>query len=276
MQLSLIVPAYNESSRIGTFLSSIVKYTSSSRPVDRKTTRTMSAIRAGDSGSDAVPAKGGPAGREYKIEPFLTAKDDIHEIIVVDDGSADNTAAVVKGFAPRLPLRVISHRRNRGKGAAVRTGVMEAKGDAIVFMDADGATPITELPKMRQALKEAPIAVGNRWMEGSKTERHSRLRQLSGFVYRQYMGLFGLGKIDTMCGFKGYRREVARELFSHLLEERWLFDAEVIYKAVKAGYAIKNFPIEWESKDGSKLDTKTLVKTALQIWPLFRKVKMLS
>lgn len=210
------------------------------------------------------------------IVDYSNQRQDISEIIVVDDGSSDATVSVAEKFSQRLPLRVITHEKNRGKGAAVRTGVMAAAGDRIIFMDADGATPITELPKMTDALSEAPVAVGNRWMAGSQTYRHSSLRKLAGFIYRQYMGLFGLGRIDTMCGFKGYHSAVARKLFSDLQEERWLFDAEIAYKAVRAGYTIKNFPIAWESKDGSKLDTKTLLKTAFQIWPLIRKIKVLT
>lgn len=210
---------------------------------------------------------------EYIVDYISQRQQDIHEIIVVDDGSSDATVKVAEKFSSRLPLRILKHTQNKGKGAAVQTGVMAASGDYIIFMDADGATPISELPKMTDALNEAQVAVGSRWMTGSQTERHSFLRKLSGFIYRKYMSLFGLGKIDTMCGFKGYHKDVARQLFSNLIEERWLFDAEIAYQAVKTGYTIKNFPIKWVSKDGSKIDTKTLIKTAFQIWPLIRKVK---
>ncbi|MFH1353906.1 MAG: dolichyl-phosphate beta-glucosyltransferase [bacterium] len=230
MNVSLIIPAYNEEKRLGVFLESIVDYTSQ-------------------------------------------RQQDIQEIMVVDDGSFDATVIVAEKFSSRLPLCVLKHSQNKGKGAAVQTGVMAASGSYIIFMDADGATPITELPKMTDALQQAQVAIGNRWMTGAQTRRHSLLRQLSGFTYRKYMSLFGLGQIDTMCGFKGYHQDIARKLFTSLIEERWLFDAEIAYKAVKAGYTIRNFPIKWESKDGSKLDTKTLIKTALQIWPLIRKIK---
>lgn len=206
------------------------------------------------------------------VVDYLNQQQDINEIIVVDDGSIDATVSVAEKFSHRLPLRILKHAINKGKGAAVRTGVMDARSDYVIFMDADGATPITEFPKMTDTLKEAQVAIGNRWMAGSQTQRHSSLRKLSGFIYRQYMGLFGLGQIDTMCGFKGYHSAVARKLFSNLQEERWLFDAEIAYKAVRSGHTIKNFPITWESKDGSKLDTKTLIKTAFQIWPLIRKI----
>jgi glycosyltransferase involved in cell wall biosynthesis len=218
---------------------------------------------------------------EVRLRPFLESISRyaesqpglITEVILVDDGSRDGTVRTARLFENRLPLRVLVHKRNRGKGAAVQTGVLRAGGDYIIFMDADGATGIAELPKMVAALSQAQIAIGNRWMTGAVTERNSTLRRLAGWVYRQYLRLFGLGSIDTMCGFKGYRREVARNLFSDLTEERWLFDTEIAYRAVRAGYSIKNIPITWESKDGSKLDTKTLVKSAFQIWPLIQKLK---
>ena len=226
-----------------------------------------------------------PAYNESNRLPhFLTSVANWHktkpgillEVIVVDDGSSDNTYNLAKSFIGKLPLQVIKHNRNQGKGAAVQTGVMQAIGNLIVFIDADGATDISELPKMITALQNSDIAIGNRWLPGSKTERHSPLRQLSGLVYRKYMSLFGLGKIDTMCGFKGYQKKVAKDLFTNLIEKRWLFDTEIAYKAMQNNRSITNFPISWESKDGSKLDTKTLIKSALQIWPLIRRLKTSS
>ncbi len=216
---------------------------------------------------------------EQRLRPFLESIVEfnqtnqlISEIIIVDDGSSDQTAAIAQAFRSRLPLRVLRHHHNRGKGAAVRTGIKAARGNLVVFIDADGATPITELPKMYTALQRSDIAIGNRWIKGAVTERHSALRKLSGYIYRSYMKLFGLGAIDTMCGFKGYKKHVARALFADLIEDRWLFDTEIAYKAIRRGYKIINFPIHWESKDGSKLDTKTLIISALQIWPLIRKI----
>lgn len=230
MKISLIIPAYNEDKRLGTFLDTIVDY--------------------------------------HKQRPA-----DIHEIIIVDDGSTDKTFDAAIAFSSHLPLKIIKHNINKGKGAAVKTGIMSASGDYIIFMDADGATPITELPKMISALSQAQIGIGNRWLPGSHTKRSSLLRKLSGYIYRQYMSLFGLGEIDTMCGFKGYHRDIAKSLFSHLLEERWLFDTEIAYKAVQAKYTIKNFPITWTSMDGSKLSTATLITSGLKIRPLIQKIK---
>ena len=211
------------------------------------------------------------------LQSIIDWNGEVLEIIVVDDGSQDDTAKVVEGFRDRLPmLQVLVHPKNKGKGGAVQTGVMAARGDYAVFMDADGATPIDELPKMVSALNEKQIGVGNRWMAGANAELHSPLRKLSSLMYRTYMSLFGLGDVDTMCGFKGYHREVARELFTDLLEQRWLFDTEIAYKAVRRGYTVRNFPITWVSKDGSKLDTATLIKSALSIWPLINRIKRLE
>ncbi len=218
---------------------------------------------------------------ENRLPPFLASivgylhqqPNALHEIIVVDDGSSDATYQHAKSWQAKLPhLKVIQQSRNQGKGKAVQTGVLAATGEAVVFIDADGATAITELPKMRAALTEAQIGIGNRWMAGAVTRRHSALRQLSGWANRLYMSLFGLGNIDTMCGFKVYHRAVARQLFAHLLEDRWLFDTEIAYKATRQGYSIKNFPIIWESKDGSKLGAGTLIKAGVRIWPLIRQV----
>ena len=230
--VSLIIPAYNEEKRLGPFLSSL-------------------------------------AGM-IRQHPNM-----LYEIIVVDDGSKDKTAQVAQAAISRLPiLRVIKQEKNQGKGAAVKTGVMSASGDIIMFMDADGATDAAEIPRMLQAFAEKTpdIVIGNRFLPGAKTDRHSLLRRFSGFTYRSYMRLFGLGQIDTMCGFKGYKKDVAHFLFSNLMEERWLFDTEIAYKAVKNNYHIINLPITWESKDGSKLPTNTLIKSAFQIWPLIRRL----
>lgn len=208
---------------------------------------------------------------DYQREPNAAP---IAEIVVVNDGSTDRTASVVQQFQSRLPhLRLLHHPTNQGKGAAVRTGVLAAAGDLIVFMDADGATPITQLSKTITALQHADVAIGNRWMRGSHTVRHSLLRRISGFVYRTYMRLFGLGAIDTMCGFKGFHHAVARDLFTRLQEPGWLFDTEICYRAVRNNYRIVNFPIRWESKAGSKLDTSTLLKNAFQIRPLIRRLR---
>ncbi len=219
---------------------------------------------------------------EKRLVPFLEKilqylrrhPNEIKEIIIVNDGSTDDTANTARHYQTKINrLKVIAHSTNQGKGAAVQTGVMASRGDYIIFIDADGATPISELPKMIEALEKTDIAVGSRWLAGAKTERHSWVRQLSGWTNQTYMRLLGLGAVDVMCGFKGYRRAAALDLFKNLQEKRWLFDTEIAYKTNLRGYKITNFPIRWTSQDGSKLSTITLLKSALQIWPLTRRIK---
>ena len=219
---------------------------------------------------------------EKRIVPFLasiaayaaTHPHAITEVIVVDDGSTDATLPVATQAGSSIPgSALISQHQNMGKGAAVKTGVMAATSDYIVFMDADGATDINQLPKMTAALDGYDIAIGSRWLDGSVMERHSWLRSLSGYMNRAYMKLFGFGDIDTMCGFKGYKAAIARDLYNDLQEHRWLFDTEIAYRALCRKYSIHNFPIAWESKDGSKLSTATLIASAFSIFPLMMSIK---
>lgn len=189
----------------------------------------------------------------------------LQEILVVDDGSTDHTAALTETHARRLPLTILRLPTNRGKGAAVRTGIFAATSEAVVFMDADGATPPDALAAMSHALEAFPIVVGNRWIVGSTVSDREPLRALSGWVYRTYVGLFGLRGIDTMCGFKGFHRQVARSLFVSLLHERWLFDTEVMLRARHHKIPIGSVPISWTSKHGSKLQPSVLAKALFEI-----------
>lgn len=194
------------------------------------------------------------------------APDILTEILLVDDGSTDNTASVAERARDRLPnLRVIRQPRNIGKGRAVQRGVREARSDAMVFMDADGATEASELPKLLNLLRRHPIVSGHRWMAGSSVRGQTPLRSLSSRIIMATMSLFGLGDVDTMCGFKGFRRNVAERLFSPLLEPRWLFDQEVLFRARLLGIPIVSVPITWTSKRGSKVRLSTLVTSAIAL-----------
>lgn len=219
---------------------------------------------------------------EHRLGPFLESVSRfvqghpgiLDELIVVNDGSRDGTSAVVAGFEGRIPaLRRLDHSTNLGKGAAVRTGVLAARGELVLFMDADGATPAEEIPRMIERLSDFDLVVGHRWMPGAQTERRSPLRRLSGWIYRRYMACFGLGDIDTMCGFKGFRRSAARSLFEALGETGWLFDTEICYRALHSGFRIDNLPIRWTSQDGSKLSGGTLVLSAARILPLILRIR---
>lgn len=211
---------------------------------------------------------------EERLPKFLDAlatyldthRDLVQAVLVVDDGSRDRTADIAMSYAKRLPgFRLLKQSTNRGKGAAIQYGVNEAKTNAVTFMDADGATPPDALPSMINALQNAPIAVGNRWSTEARAHGQTFFRALSSRALRAYMHLFGLGNVDTMCGCKAFRSEIAKRLFNPLLEERWLFDQEILFRARLLGLKIANIPIHWTSQRGSKLKPSTLLLSAVRL-----------
>ena len=159
------------------------------------------------------------------------------EILVVDDGSPDETAAVAEQTAARLApghIRVLRHPRNLGKGAAVRTGVLASAGDVVLFCDADGATPIAEFGKLAAALDAgADVAVGSRRVAGANIQRHQPwLRESLGACYTRLANLLvAPGITDITCGFKAFRRAAALDVFSHTSATGWSFDAELFHVA---------------------------------------------
>ena len=206
-----------------------------------------------------------PAFQEaLRLPPYLASvqchmRDKMYpwEIIVVDDGSTDKTMDSVKSYQSKdSRTRVIRLEKNAGKGAAVARGVEEARGHYVIFADADGSTPATQIDKLMAKLESgSEIAVGSRVAQGPGVVRDRyALRQLLGTLYYRLVNFFAVpGVGDTQCGFKGFRRDVARRLFTNLGERRWAFDVEVLYRAQLLGYAITEVPIQWHEVAGSKL-----------------------
>ena len=180
-----------------------------------------------------------------------------HEVIVVDDGSADATTDVVETFRESWPqLRLIAHSQNRGKGAAVRTGMLAAEGDVLLFADADGATPITEEKRLRPAINAgAHVAVGSRLVaaQGVVRQRNWR-RAAAGRVFARFARwMVPVSVRDTQCGFKMFQRDAARRLFTMSQEQGYVFDLELLALADRLGYRIAEVPINWTEIPGSKL-----------------------
>jgi glycosyltransferase involved in cell wall biosynthesis len=182
------------------------------------------------------------------------------EIIVVDDGSTDRTAEIARAAAEGLPervtLRLLQHDRNKGKGAALRTGVLEAEGDYVLYMDADMAMPPEEAPKLIGALDEgADVAAGSRVQPGGFDMRASQpaYRRIGGRLFAIVRKRLLLADLqDTQCGFKGFRREVTRDVFPRSQLDGWSFDSELLYIAQRLGYRVQQVPVRWEHKEGSQ------------------------
>jgi dolichyl-phosphate beta-glucosyltransferase len=180
------------------------------------------------------------------------------EVIVVDDGSRDRTAAVAEEFTKNVPcLRVVRYPGNRGKGYAVRTGMLEAKGEWVLFSDADLSSPIEEFDKLSAAADRdsAAIAIGSRALDRSLIGVHQPLfRERAGQIYNLAMRTaLRLDLADTQCGFKLYRRDAARAVFSRQKLERFSFDAEVLFIARKLGFRITEIPVRWNNVEGTKV-----------------------
>jgi dolichyl-phosphate beta-glucosyltransferase len=180
-----------------------------------------------------------------------------YEVIVVDDGGSDHLLETLTQICGAWPQFVfIRHPRNLGKGAAVRTGVQAARGDRILFADADGATPIDEERKLCAALAAgAELAIGSRLTADSQVvRRRSWGRAVLGRAFAAVARrVFSLSVRDTQCGFKMFRRGPAGRLFALSHEDGYLFDIEILALAQQLGYRIAEVPINWADRPGSRL-----------------------
>ena len=210
---SIVIPAYNEGARIGHALSEVLR---------------------------CIHERGWRA-----------------EILVVDDGSSDDTAAIVREFAGHNPeIRLLQNHENRGKGFSVRHGVLSARGEIVMFTDADLSAPMEEAEHLFAALRSgADIAIGSRWLERGRQTLHQPLyRQFFGRCFNAVTRLvMGLPFADTQCGFKAFLRPVAQTVFQLQRIDRWGFDPELLFIALKRGYSIREVPVTWGHDERSRL-----------------------
>ncbi|HEX7591767.1 MAG TPA: dolichyl-phosphate beta-glucosyltransferase [Candidatus Limnocylindrales bacterium] len=241
--LGIILPAFNEESRLGPALDELFAY-----------------LRA-------VPAG--------KLPETVS-------VLVVDDGSTDGTAALVSARpefaaddatpgsgAPALRLLTVPH---GGKGSAVRAGMLAARGEVLVFADADMATPPDQLPLLVTALQTADFAIGSRIQPNGSDMRETQphFRRIIGRVFRFAAQVWVTGPVrDTQCGFKGFQREVAVDLFGRLKIVSIVFDVDLIYLARRRGYRLAIVPIVWADRRGSRMHARPML--ALRVaWDLVR------
>jgi len=180
------------------------------------------------------------------------------EIIVVNDGSKDDTAAIVQKFAAADPcIRLLENPGNRGKGYSVRNGMLHARGDVILFSDTDLSSPIYEADKLFAAIRKgADVAIGSRWLQRNlQTERQPLMRQLYGRLFNLGLRIvLGLNFKDTQCGFKAFTREAAHVIFPRQRVERWGFDPEILFLAAKFKLKTVEVPVEWAHDHRSKIN----------------------
>ena len=247
--LTIVLPAYDEAERIGPALDELFGYLH----------------RRGEEARDGAPGS-------------ATLPDQI-SVLVVDDGSSDGTAELVAardeaqaapdGRPPELTILKVTH---GGKGAAVRAGMLHAQTDLIVFADADMATPPDMIPLIVETLVDHDVALGSRIQPDGSDMRKSQpaYRRLLGKAFHVLASVWVVGPVkDTQCGFKGFTREAAHDLFARQRVESIVFDVELIYLVRRRGYQFAIVPIRWADRRGSRMRARPAL--ALRVaWDLFR------
>ncbi|CAN3376373.1 hypothetical protein DIURU_003772 [Diutina rugosa] len=223
VELSVVIPCYNEIDRLGAMLDECV--------------------------------------------PWLQHHPRGFEVVIVDDGSSDGTGAYALEKATELKLkpgqmRVVTLTKNRGKGGAVTHGMLHARGDYVLFADADGATQFKDAEKLLQWLRDQPshrgaVAVGSRahMVNTDAVVKRSFIRNFLMYGLHTLVYVFGIRDVkDTQCGFKMFNRKAVTEIFPHMHTERWIFDVEVLILAERQQMPVEEIAVTWHEISGSKVD----------------------
>ncbi len=209
-----------------------------------------------------------------RLHAFLSSQPLRYEIVIVDDGSKDNTCDVVEAAMTRIPhLRLVRQLPNRGKGAAVRRGMLAARGQIRVMCDADCSMPPEQLPRLLAPIIacKAEIAIGSRYADGAKTDVKQPFYRVlwSRLANKVIQRSLVPGIKDTQCGFKAFTAEAARDLFKRGKIDGWAFDLEILALARRRGFAIEEVGVEWKDDNRSRInplkDLWKVIKEALTI-----------
>ncbi|KAG0234499.1 dolichyl-phosphate beta-glucosyltransferase [Actinomortierella wolfii] len=236
--LTLVIPAYNESERLPIMLKETLEYL-----------------------------------KERSSRPSLSGKPFTYEILIIDDGSKDDTVKVALEWAQQQKqedLRVVTFERNRGKGGAVMQGMQYARGEYLLMVDADGATKFSDLDKLELEIQRIEkdglgIAVGSRahLVKTDAVVKRSFIRNFLMYSFHLIVHILGIrGIADTQCGFKLFSRKAAQAIFPHMHVEGWVFDIEVLMAAQQLGIPIVEVPVAWQEIDGSKV---SLVRDSIRM-----------
>lgn len=203
------------------------------------------------------------------IYKFLKSFKKSYEVLIVNDGSKDSTGKILKELQKKYNFRLINHTVNAGKGAAIKTGVNNASGEVILFTDTDLSVPIEFLDNYLEAMsKNTDIVIGTRAHRNSKVEvPQSKLRETLGEVFTRLANIIlNVGVTDFTCGFKMFRKDAAEIIFNRQLINRWAFDAESLYIAKKYKFNIKEVPVVWRHREGSKVKfPRDLIETLISL-----------
>ena len=207
-----------------------------------------------------------------RLHDELQRQDYLTEVIVVDDGSEDSTAAVVRAWMGRWHALRLIETPHAGKGAAVRAGALAAQGAWIVLADADFSMPVQELARFSPSeFPDTDILIASREAPGARRFGEPFYRHVMGRAFNfAVRALLIPGVDDTQCGFKRLRRDVALDLFLHQTISGWGFDVELLYVARLRGYTIRETPVSWYYKSGSKVhplrDTFSMGRDVVRVW----------
>lgn len=197
----------------------------------------------------------------YKLIKFLNNKNFTYEIIVVNDGSKDNTKKELSSFKPSKlnpknlkKYSVISYNKNKGKGYAIKKGIFNSKGTYVLFMDSDFSTSIIEILKFWKRRNEADILIGDRNQKDSKIENKSFLRKIFSSIFNIITKfIIPINYNDTQCGFKFFKTDIAKKIIEKQTINRFAFDIEYLYIAELNNYSIKEIPVKWKDDKDSQV-----------------------